>query len=267
LVLADAPTVQVEACAADARLVLTARLPGLAAVAPWALLCRNALLPPGVKFALGPGLALLLRAELFLESAVPLMERLPEVTKQWVQVMTAQPSSAAADAGPAAEAESAARAADLGRLAAAAQWPLNQRASGRMDVPLEVPGRALSARLTTAGNTLRVAAEFAGWPQLGSASRAALGLLLLSATQAVSLARAFARELPERAAVGAEVVFQGEPAVPELEAALSALSVFAGLCGEELRALADGAIAEEFLALRGVFPPEQNNNQRKDRHL
>jgi len=143
---------------------------------------------------------------------------------------------------------------DLQALCEGTGWPFNQREDGTLAFDLsnlsarESFHQAL-ARTHTKGR-VSVSVELTTCPDLSSASRRALSLMLLRASGSVRGVRAAVETRNEAEVVRFEVVYASPPSPIEFEHALGALAVACDLCGAETVALQDEAIAKTYLRLQ-----------------
>lgn len=240
----------------------------------WDLLRWNAEISGGGKWALARGrdgrTAVALRAEIPLDEAADLPERVAQAfagfkavarhfQEGWDEGRGARDGNETEGNGDRSAASSVPRppslaapgGVDLRQLCTEAGWPFNDRAAGRLAVPLEVADGFCTALLEEdAGGGHRLTAELAACESMSPESRQAIGRLLLRASGALRMARAAAEEANGRAAVRLEVAWASPACAAELGHALAALSVGCGhLCGKEVLALQDERIAREYLAV------------------
>lgn len=142
---------------------------------------------------------------------------------------------------------------DVERLCEEAGWAFVERKGGRLAVQLDVPGEFRQAIVETRDGCVTLWTELGAWQgdALPAACRCAVAALLLRACDVVRLARATAEAANDRASVGFGVAFSGAPTCTAVAHGFSALSVACRLCGKEVMALKDVAVAEQYLSLQG----------------
>jgi len=240
---------------------LTAGLPkGAAAPDPWEALSTVAAVEGVARLALTPGeCAIELRADIALDDDVDPAPRLAAACDD-MRAMASALCGRAASAAPA-YGEPAAGAAAGGRSAACANlpalmsetgWSFVERDPERLAVDLAIPDRFQQAFVTPSagGRTLmRATLAVSAAPTL--ASRRALGVLLLTASTVVRLARTGVATEGGDVRLFVEAYLDAVPAAGDLDAALGALARACRIAGRETRALFDERVARIYLAARG----------------
>lgn len=224
----------------------------------WDLLLRNAALAGGAKFVFLPRRrAAHVRAEIPLDVRATIARRLRRACRG-CKAALGEYRGHTAHKGPSRRRASAKRPGPkdkdgaLAELCTAAGWDFAERAPGVLTVELDVPGDAYHALLARrTGRRVAVAVELASCSRPSEATRLALGLMLLTASGMVRMARAAAEAVEGRTATRFEAVLHHTPAPGELAHALSALSVACRLCGREARTLQDETVAQRYLSVRG----------------
>ncbi len=135
------------------------------------------------------------------------------------------------------------------RLCDEAGWASAPRGVNACSVELECPGTFLQAMIAPLGEGVRASVELARCDEPAAQSVAAIVALMLRAGAAVRMARPSLSGSEDRVIPVFEVNFPAAPTAAQLAHALSALSVAARLCAEEVAALRDPDVAGEFLAL------------------
>jgi len=145
-----------------------------------------------------------------------------------------------------------------------AGWIASERSSGDLAVGLDVPGRSDQAVIAAAGDSeLRLETLLVDYREMSPITRRALGLMLLTAADAVRLARPVGFESDDLAAVGFIADVDQAANVGELHEALSALSVACRICGNEIEAVADDeTTAQQYLSARGWASREKSSPRR-----
>ncbi len=245
----------------DGWLVLEFPPPRGRAPSPLRTLGRNGELSGNAKYVLLVDGSVRLRAEVPLEEplspkAAGLTQQVREAVTGLAAAMGASTSSASStqempgDGGD----EDRAPSSDPSTLCGQADWSYSERSSGRIHVDLDVPGGAFyqAAVERDAGRiVLRVELLSASDPATGVLAGPAAAALLLCVSGLVRMARAVSWESDLGASLGFEVQLPDTTTVGAFVHALSALSVTCGLCGREVRALADDpALALRYLEIR-----------------
>ena len=224
----------------------------------WELLEANATLPGGVRLVLTGSRRLLARAEAPTAEGVDLdvwvagaLAGLVRAAERWrgqgpppCKDGEGGPGSGTGDEGPDLSDE-------VRRLCEEAGWSVIARPSGTLAVPLEVPGESCTADVERGPGRFTVTAELARTSTLSAASRDAWAGLLLTACGVVRLARASAGSRDGHVAAWVEATWPGLPSAAELAHGLAACSVACQLCGREVTALKEEAIATQYLRVRG----------------
>jgi len=225
----------------------------------WELLCCNAHVPCGCKFALSPD-----ARSVHVRMEVPLVaeqgdiaERIRDVCRgfglasEMFRSRKARQCTDSRDSLPDPHPSEGRQ--DLRALLTEADWPFVERSNG-MIVNLDVPNALYQATVEQHDERgIRVAVGFVSGESWSEECRNALGVLLLTASGIVRMARAAAEERNGRTDVRFEAILEGPCCAPELGHALSALSAAYRLCGSESKALQDEVLAEEYLSVRGWF--------------
>jgi len=212
--------------------------------APGKLLAWNGRLSGNSKYALAPGGATHLRAEIPLLEGVQLRNRLGGACLGFQEALRLLEGEA--DAVAASDAAGSETASDLISLMADSGWPFTERSAGRLAVPLEARQGFFQAMVEAgAGSAVRVSLDLVRWEEPSPQSRQALSVLLLTACGALRLARAVAEEADSRTSAWFEVRFSEAPEVAELACALAALSVAPRRCGREAAQPEDDRIAKQ----------------------
>lgn len=227
----------------------------------WELLCCNASIPWGGKFALSPGgRSIRLRAEIpMLDDEVDLAARIGNVCaglkaalRMFRRKKTARHARSLAPRADVCRAEDKV---DLPGLLTESGWPFAERSGGALTVELDVPDAFYQATVQEQKHQgVRASVELAAADSWPKECRLALGVLLLTACGIVRMARGRAEEAEGRTAVGFEALLGRPTCAAELAQALSALSVICRLCGREAQALQERLVAREYLAVRGWSP-------------
>jgi hypothetical protein len=227
------------------------------------LLCWNAELEGGAKFALVPGpWRLRLRAEMAIEidedadASLRVAENLRGIQAACLRLegVNAPADDAEPTAPTAFAADSARSAQGLFSLLRETSWPFQERASGIAVVELPLRGSFCQALLEENGRGVRAAIELLSTDAIAPVSQLAVAALLLCAGGALKLVRPYASDAGEHFACGFEVRFAGGPCSSELEHALAALSVACRSCRDEVNSLLDKWVAESYLAIRNLPP-------------
>lgn len=144
----------------------------------------------------------------------------------------------------------------IARLCRDAGWEARARTSGAVTVELKGGRGSLhQASIFPAGLEGAVCVvELVSLAGLGEDSQRAIPTLLLSASGAMRLVRPAVVPAPEGMAARLEVAFATSPPERELEHALCALQVAAGLCCHEARALAHEETARRYLRFLAAGP-------------
>jgi len=218
----------------------------------WSLLRLNAELSPFVKLALGSRAAgLHLQADIPVDPEIGFEGHVRhaciglETGMRAVHVGVKKSVPIPSSSGPS---PVETRLLDLCREAG---WGGRERSQGSVVVDLETGGEFYQATLTESPS-----AGLHAWVELARcgisrSSRAALGVLLLTAGGLVRMARPAVDENLEPASTRFEVRLPPTSGSSELDHGLSALSIACRLCGSEARALQDEALARQYLAVRG----------------
>jgi len=225
------------------------------------LLAWNACLSPLVKWVRLPGGAAQLRAEVPLEPAERLWERMGSACTaiQEAAALSAGRSSFPPVPGPEADELDAAldsvlretirlRCEELG-------WRFHRRASGRTFIDLEVPGEFYQAQLgaTPDGTGASLFVELVpAMEDLSPVSCSAVTTTLLLCGGEFLGARTVARGPEGSGAAGLESALSPHPDGRELESVFSCLSVACATCGREISALQETAVARQYLAVQGI---------------
>lgn len=143
---------------------------------------------------------------------------------------------------------------DLLHLCHETEWPFTERSAGIFVVNLDVPDGFYQATIEKRMGQIHVWVELVACESLPQPCQQALGVLLLTTSGIVRMARATAGERDGHQMVTRfEVVFASSPCVAELTHALSALLVACRLCGREAKVLQqDTVVAREYLRSQGT---------------
>lgn len=233
----------------------------------WRLLEWNGRLAGLAKFALLPRTGCLhLRAEIPLDdgadapgarSAAACAAEVRRACDGW-RAAAARYRRKRIDPAPPHLGDDAAATCELAVLCRQSGWAFDERGDGRLSVALDLADRSQRALLDRRPDgSLAAQAEILAAPALPPAARDALALLLITACGVVRMARAAVEETGDdgdrRTAARLEANLAPPASPAALSEALSALSVAAGLCGREARALQDERLAREYLAARRAW--------------
>ena len=203
----------------------------------WPALMWNARLPGAAKFALGRAGQLRLQAELLLDDA-DLEGRVRAACRGFNAAWAGEPELELATAGPAVELE---------RLCTEAGWAFTAHSPDRLAVKL---AGAATGQVVRLPEGVTVVVELLECEALAPVCRAAMAVLLLSASALVRLVRPVAVTADGITSVGLEVPLGAVPTPAAVAGALEGLSVAGGLLAEEVAALGNESCAGEFLELR-----------------
>ncbi|NIN71008.1 MAG: hypothetical protein GTO46_03540 [Gemmatimonadetes bacterium] len=228
---------------------------------PLRTLERNAELSGSAKHVLLTDGSLRLRAEVPADEppgpeAAGLAPQIREAVAGLASAMRASmPRTSSANETPSdSGAEEGAPSSDPCTLCGEAGWSYSERSSGRLHVDLDVPGGAFyqAAVRRTGGQIVQRVELFAdGEAATESLVGPAIAALLLSVSAVVRLVRAVSWRSDAGPAWGFEVQLPGTTTVGAFVHGLSALSVACGLCGREVRALAqDPVLGRRYLEIR-----------------
>lgn len=220
----------------------------------WSTLRYNAGLTGAVRVALAPGaVEAHLRGEIFAEDDEHLDTRVSALCEDARASFHAlHDRTHLGRSGPAADPTARAEPRDghrLVQLCAEAGWPYAERASGRVEIPIECGPAFYQAHLElTDEGALSAVTDLVDASTLTSDSRAATALLLLRASATVRSVKGVVvrRDGVERAGLAAACERPRSGA--DLDRALAALAVACGLAGREAQALRHEALAREYLA-------------------
>jgi hypothetical protein len=218
---------------------------------PWSLLRIGSHLHGPAKIAMrSGGRAPDLRADLSLDGDVDLEARVAAACSglaAGLGLIDGQKTAAPA-AGT-----SGAAGRDLGALLQEAGWSYTDRDGGARIVDLEAPRGPYRAEVTDRkGLGVRLAAPLAHAGTLSHPSQEAIGLLLLTASARLRLARGAVLSAQRGLNLQLEVVFPRTPSAAEIDHALAALSVGCANFGPETEALMEKDLAVNYLLARGV---------------
>jgi hypothetical protein len=233
----------------DEWISLAARMPrSPGVVSPWQALLLNAEVTGAAKLVLPAGGRVVeIRADIPVEDGVDVEARLLQARESIQRAASGSPAAPADRASGVIDPVPI----DLPALAAEAGWPFILRSSRRVAIDLDVPGRFHQAIVEprSAGCRARVALAVVMSPS--AHLQLALGVLLLTVTGLVRMARAGATEHEGETTVFVETDFAECPTARELHHALSGLAVACRMAGRETKALVDEHIAHAYLAARG----------------
>jgi len=137
-------------------------------------------------------------------------------------------------------------------LVAEAGWVCKERPGGKVAVDLEAPAGLYRADLGVREESgVEITVDFVAVPSLSATTRAALGLLLLTASSVLRLGRGAATSGEDRDGLSYRVSFASTPSATEMSHALSACSLACRWFGRELKALTDERLAQAYLEIRG----------------
>jgi hypothetical protein len=216
---------------------------------------RNAKLPGGAKFGLaGAARRVALTAELPLDADLDLESRVAETCRALTQHEAWERISRALDpsALDAARAASSDDAGELHQLVEQSGWPFRERAPGHLVLRLEVGDGSQQASLARrADHGYRLWTNLDVPEDLPPRARLAVELVLLAACRLVRMVRAASTFEGGGSATVWEMVWSARPAPVELKHALAAMSVAYRITADEVQALGDEQLANDYLALRG----------------
>jgi hypothetical protein len=229
---------------------------GVERCSAWELLRANALLDGLAKFALGPGRARVLKAEVPAFDASDLPSRVRGICRGFARAGSVLTGPAGVRGDSLATSEpvlaSPSLGGTLGALCAEAGWSFTERNPDRLMVGLDVPGVFLQASVAAHLGECRISVELARLGVLTALVRRALGYLLMNACGMVRFARATAAAFEDdRTSIGFEVRLELPLSAVELDHALSSLSAAARLCGREVNALCVERLATTYLNVHG----------------
>lgn len=249
------------ACIDDGWLVLEFPPPRGRTPSPPQILGRNAGLRGNAKHVLLPDGSLRLRAEVPADEALdpeaaPLAQQVREAVAGLASAMGPPTSPASSTNGAPSDGgtKNGASSSDPGTLCGETDWSYSERTSGRIYVDLDIPGGAFY-QATIERDIERIVQRVELLAERDAATDSltgsAVAALLLSVSGVVRMARAVSWESDAGLSWGFEVQLPGTTTVGTFIHGLSALSVACGLCGREVRALAqDPALARRYLEIR-----------------
>lgn len=145
---------------------------------------------------------------------------------------------------------------DLAALGAETGWRLDPRPGGVLAVDFGLERDVYRGRLAVRpGGGVRAWATLLDRPELGAASRAALGRLLVTAGTQLRLVRGAAYAADGRTTVELQVVAATTPTAASLDRLLTALQVGCRRCGPEAAALAAEDVAQRYMESFGGARP------------
>ena len=213
---------------------------------------RHASLDGLVKFTCRPGRRVELRAEIPLDAELDLEQQIDAAVcgfdRAGAALRRAVPGPAPKSQP---DAEPAGPGVDLAALCAEIGVTFTTRDDGALSV--EVPaasgvcGHARLAPASRAGGGFRAGLELGECNGLGPESQEALGVLLLSASATVRLARAVVRPGADGEMVGVEVYWPTATHARALEHALGSLARAERYFGREVNAICDRSVARAYL--------------------
>ncbi|MGO8757455.1 MAG: hypothetical protein ACLQG3_04955 [Terracidiphilus sp.] len=142
-------------------------------------------------------------------------------------------------------------AAGLGELLREASWPSTERGSNDFSAELDA-NTASPARIRMGAIGVVLSSELARSSAAAETSRQALTVFLLTATNTLRLARAYAEKVDGGLAFGVQVDLPCAPAGEEIDHALAALSIAHQMCAREASVLLNEATARCYLAARDL---------------
>lgn len=216
---------------------LRLRAPAGAVDDPWELLARNAGRRGPARFVLAaaPGSGNRFAPELVVD--LPIANGVEPGGAVQARALEPEPGAGSAD--------SAAAAPDWTALLDASGWPVSSRRKDRITVELDAPGVSAQARLAAGDDGASLSVELARAERVSSTARRAMAHHVLILTGLVRMVRAITSE--HRNAVLLDVRLAVTASPPDLDLALSALSVGVRFAARELRALADDRLAALYL--------------------
>lgn len=223
----------------------------------WQFLCLQRSLEGGVRAAIDSDHdRIYLAADISLDERVDVAQRLASACAGFrggACLLANKPLDAYDPAQPAAEPSAAPSASlELAALVGELDWQSVRRSPERFAFELEVPGIHPTALLEKrADQPLSIHVELIRRDGLSLASRQAMALLLLVASDHFRLIRPVAHDEGEVTRVGLEVAWNSDPAVSELQDALAAMSLACRACVLELEALVDESLALAYTRIRG----------------
>lgn len=231
----------------------------------WRLLCGNAVIPGGVKFAAsGDASSLYMRSEIPLQNGMNgtygLSDRIRDACKGFDRAhdlfcQTGKKPAAKSDVKPPAPADLDGKQEVSSRLTEAG-WHCVMRADGTATVTLDVFNASCQASVCILdGVGVRAWVDLDVTDDLNRVSRKALGLYLLAATGMMKMVRAAAGGSNGSARpLRLEAVSDASSGHYDLNHVLSALSCAAGLCAREVGVFNSERLAREYLSMRGWTP-------------
>jgi hypothetical protein len=235
----------------DGWLVLNAALPPRErALAPWDALLRVAACPGVAKPVIEPpGDAITLRADIAVEDGVDLAAREREARDALQRLADGSSEPPPAAPAPVDDAVLAEMVRDLA-------WPFTTRASSRMAATLGVASRLCQAFLESCGDRgCRARVDLVRLPDVAPEVKSGLAVLLLTLGHAIRLVRPGAETRDGQTTLFIEVHIARDVTAPELNHALSALSVASRMVAREIDALTDPDVARTYLAARVSAAP------------
>lgn len=217
----------------------------------WVLLTRNASLDGAARLAVSAGAsAAHLRADVFIDDHVDLDKRIAAACEDMCAASRGVNAETHPSAGP--------HTRRLVELCGEAEWPCAEREAGDVSVPIDVGFDVYQARLElTPDGRLRAMVDLADAAARGSTARAAMALLLLTASDVVRAVKgvAITRDGVDR--FGLAVAGERHCSSAAIDRSLSALTVACRAVGREMHALGREAFASDYLAWRTPAPPDE----------
>ena len=215
---------------------------------------RHASLDGLAKFACLPGRRVEVRAEFPLDAELDLEQQIDAAVcgfdRARAALRRAVPEPGPASTSPPA-AEPAGSGVDLAALCADIGVTVTRRDDGALSVELPAAGGVCGyARLESpsgARGGFRAGLDLGQCDRLGPESQEALGVLLLSVSATVRLARAVARASVDGTMTGVEVYWPTAAHAHALEHALGALATAGRYFGREINAICDRSVARAYL--------------------
>lgn len=218
----------------------------------WRLLQLNAGLVGLSKFALLPEKRTAsICAEIPLHEEIDLSARLRETCAGFKAALNAlynERSDEQGANGPSAQSnEDAQTSFDLRQLCEEAGWNFKERAEGKLAIDLDVRGEFYQALAEKQkGQGLLISVELARGHVSNEEHRQSMASLLLKASGIVRMARPAVEGVAGQTLSRFETSFAHVPCAAELNEALSALSIARALCGQEVGAIQDVFVANNY---------------------
>ena len=227
----------------------------------WAMLKRNASLDGAARLAVTAGAGTAhVRADVWIDEDADIDTRVATACDDMASLLhvlhagsTTSDSTATVDT--AIEVESRTR--RLVDLCTEAGWPCTQGDAGVV-VAIDAGGDVYQASLElTPDDRLRATVELIDAPVNASPARAAMALLLLTASAVVRRVKGVAVTRDGVDRLGVAVAGEHVASVADIDLSLSALTVACRAVGRELQALSHDGLARDYLAWRAPVPPDE----------